>query len=109
MFIWIAFLVLTGIVTIWLLFRNPKEEPAGSHQPSRRDARGIRRAKERAERHPNPVNHVPQVMISRAQGKIAVRCAECGRPYKRPHTTDCKSRGVVVIHDRSGRQEGEKI
>ena len=97
--IFIILVVIGTLVGFRFLFRSTPEK----------NDKGIERGKARADRNPNPMNAVPQVMLDRAAGKIADACAECGRPSHRPHTTDCKSRGVKIIKDRSGRQKGERI
>ena len=92
-------LTLAGSIILWMAFHHRKSQ----------DVKGIARGKARADRNPNPLNAVPQVTLDRPTGKIADACAECGRPSHRPHTSDCKSRGVKIIKDRSGRQKGERI
>lgn len=107
----LVFLILAPVFVLGMyrIFRKPKTEAPGTRQPSRRDARGIRRAKERAERNQNPLADIPDILLDRVQGKIAEACEECGRPFHRPHTTNCKSRGMKITQSRSGHQPGEKL
>jgi hypothetical protein len=110
LFLWFVILAVAGVFAFYRVFiRRPKQWRAGTHHPRPRDQRGIARGKARAERNPNPMNAIPPVMLDRAAGKIADVCEECGRPWRRPHTSTCKSRGVKIIKNRSGRQPGEKI